>query len=52
MPETFDKSIKANVIHLTPKLQTDVREKRKKEAMQKIFFALEHRFEENKSSGN
>ena len=47
MPETFDKSVKENVIHQTPKLQTDVREQQKKEALQKIFYALERRYEES-----
>jgi len=51
MPGTFEKSVKENVIiHQTPKLQADVREQRKKEALQKIFYALERRYEESLSS--
>jgi len=50
MPGTFDKSTMENVvISHTPKLQADVREQRKKEALQKIFYALEHRYEESQS---
>jgi|GEM_PF-5512498 len=51
MPEAFDKSITANVlITQKPKLQTDVREQRKKESFQLIFYALERRLEDNSSS--
>jgi len=51
MPKTSGERAKEDVlISQTPKLQTDVREQRKKESFQMIFQALERRFEDTKPS--
>ena len=49
MPEAFNKYVKANVIHQTPKLQADVREQRKKESLKMIYYALEQRLKDENS---
>ena len=51
MPQKSDGSAKEILIFSqTPNLLAEERERRKIEAFKKIFYALEHRFEEEQSS--